>query len=536
MKAHGIILPLLLLLGFAGGALASPHGGQGGTPFNAPCGQNSVLVGLVGAAGTLVERIQPVCVRVKSDGSWDGVTFGVGFYGGRGGRYYEKVCDNGFAVGGINGKAGTMLDQLELGCGRLGVAADGKVKIVTGLTYAQPPIGGPGGATFNDPCPTGEIVLGLMGRHGNVIDQIDRSCGTITPPAAAPFTASLQASPSSTVSSMLECNTQVTFTVGTSGGPTTGNTEYRVISNRLYSNGNDAGEERELTTNWTSSSSVAWTPSAGVYKIRAKARRGVNNESTTAETRVYVRLGVSTTANPASPRPSPGTVALSTTVSCTPPNNATLFYSYEADTTSSGVPQPNASSWTTPSLAAGGHTLKANVLAVGSPTFDGNKQLAMGTKEMSYQVGGGEVFTSYFAAKHKHEKCVTCHTMTDAPSDSGSSGAARRKWHIDTSRFTASTDVTQPANCNSSNCHTTARGYPTDWRAAVAAQRWTETTADATICSTINNASISNTNSAMHNHLTTDARILWAIGRMGVSTTEWSSHSTAWTTNNRACQ
>jgi len=84
---------LLVLIGTLGplGLLAAaaqatpPRGGSGGSAFNLDCGSDAVLAGVTIRAGTLVDSVEVICVKVRADGSWSGSYASKGKAGGSGG-------------------------------------------------------------------------------------------------------------------------------------------------------------------------------------------------------------------------------------------------------------------------------------------------------------------------------------------------------------------------------------------------------------------------------------------------------------------
>jgi hypothetical protein len=161
-----------------------PRGGSGGQAFDLDCGADSVLAGVVARTGSLVDAVEALCVKVKADGSWSGGPSSKGRAGGSGGGPASLSCDAGWAVIGIHGRSGALVDRLGVRCGKLGVQG-GTVKIVEG-NIRRGPSGGSGGAPFDDSCPGGQVGRGLKGRAGKLVDQIELVCHTPAVPSSAP--------------------------------------------------------------------------------------------------------------------------------------------------------------------------------------------------------------------------------------------------------------------------------------------------------------------------------------------------------------
>jgi hypothetical protein len=166
-------------------------GGSGGNPFTSDCGGDGAMVGIRARAGSLVDSVQAVCVKVNSNGSWAGGYYDGAKAGGSGGNPVNLLCDEGWAVMALFGKAGAMVDSVGVRCGKMG-AADGAVKIVSGST-SRGPSGGTGGNAFDQPCSSARIAKGITGRAGTLVDQIAIACHTPTPQSTGKAAAPAQA-------------------------------------------------------------------------------------------------------------------------------------------------------------------------------------------------------------------------------------------------------------------------------------------------------------------------------------------------------
>jgi hypothetical protein len=157
---------------------AATAGGTGGSPFTSDCNSDGVMVGIKVRTGTLVDSVQAVCVKVKSNGDWVGSQFDGARAGGNGGIAGSMICANGFAVQSIYGKAGSLVDGIGVLCGKM-EANGGMVKIL-GNSQPMGPLGGAGGSAFRQDCNGGQIAKGISGSAGTLIDKISVNCHTPT--------------------------------------------------------------------------------------------------------------------------------------------------------------------------------------------------------------------------------------------------------------------------------------------------------------------------------------------------------------------
>ncbi len=150
-----------------------PMGGSGGSSYDIRCAANEALVGLYGGAGTVVDRVGPLCVAIDGNGNWVGTPTQRGTAGGGGGEPYERVCANGTAVVGFSGRSGSLIDGITLQCARL--QPDGYTDVYnrTALTA----VGGSGGsAQAERVCPSNLPAAGIRGRAGGLVDAFGLTC------------------------------------------------------------------------------------------------------------------------------------------------------------------------------------------------------------------------------------------------------------------------------------------------------------------------------------------------------------------------
>lgn len=149
-------------------------GGSGGSPFTSDCNSDGVMVGIKVRTGTLVDSVQAVCVKVRSNGTWAGGQFDATRAGGNGGTAGSLICQDGSAVQSVFGKAGALIDAIGVSC----VTMTGSSGVVTTVGGAQGmgPLGGTGGSAFTQDCNGGQIAKGISGSAGTLIDKISVNC------------------------------------------------------------------------------------------------------------------------------------------------------------------------------------------------------------------------------------------------------------------------------------------------------------------------------------------------------------------------
>jgi hypothetical protein len=193
--ARGLLLAALILPFFASSAqsfnLTSGFGGTGGQSFYLMCPPNTVLVGVRGRAGTLVDFIDPTCAETDVNGNWSSRTNNAGVAGGSGGNSFELLCPNNLVVAGMRGRSGTLVDSLRLVCQPFynGLFQDGRGAVPDrNRTRETDAIGGTGGDPFSVTCGSQEPAVGFTGTAGQFVDRIALICNKPrkfggTPPA-----------------------------------------------------------------------------------------------------------------------------------------------------------------------------------------------------------------------------------------------------------------------------------------------------------------------------------------------------------------
>lgn len=188
------VFSLTLLIGVSPAVVAAMVGGSGGSPFVADCGTDSVLVGIKGRAGLLLDRIQAECVRVNNQGKWGGNFFTKGPFGGHGGAPFAFRCPQNSAVRRATVTYGPVpyIVSISVGCSDLN--SDGTVSaIFVGGSATYGPQGAvnvattPGRQSKVFECPSGTPMSGIRGRAATYVDRFGVFCRK---PVVVQFTAS----------------------------------------------------------------------------------------------------------------------------------------------------------------------------------------------------------------------------------------------------------------------------------------------------------------------------------------------------------
>jgi hypothetical protein len=93
------------------------------------------------------------------------------------------TCPPGQAIVGIHGRSGALVDQLGFECAQLTRQSDGSVSVSSATPTVLQGFGGSGGAPYDDPCPSGEVVRGLNVSAGTWLESVSAVCA---PPSAPP--------------------------------------------------------------------------------------------------------------------------------------------------------------------------------------------------------------------------------------------------------------------------------------------------------------------------------------------------------------
>lgn len=156
-------------------------GGGGGNPFNLDCGADHVLIGIAGIAGSWIDRIEALCMKIVVTGHWDGPevkrTARAGGQGGFLPQFFDMRCPEDHAVSGIDGHAASFVDRIRIFCKRITPRGG-----LTGDAIPQTPAGGDGGRPFYQlNCPADHPGRRLTGRAASYVDQIQLHCDQPVP-------------------------------------------------------------------------------------------------------------------------------------------------------------------------------------------------------------------------------------------------------------------------------------------------------------------------------------------------------------------
>jgi hypothetical protein len=115
------MLRIVVAAGLLGSFLAEPTSafGQGNGVIFGCAGTDMVLVGLKGRSGWWIDGMDPLCVRLKDDGSWIGSIIElshVGGYGGVGSHDFDLTCPTNFAIAGVSGTRGSYVNSIRITC------------------------------------------------------------------------------------------------------------------------------------------------------------------------------------------------------------------------------------------------------------------------------------------------------------------------------------------------------------------------------------------------------------------------------------
>jgi len=101
---------------------------------------------------------------------------------GHDGEVFEDECPEGEVIIGMVGRAGAFIDQVQVQCGVIELTSSEPGSISVGLeagTMLEPPRGGEGGDEFHLSCGAGEAVVGFGGSAGFFLDRLSLSCAPV---------------------------------------------------------------------------------------------------------------------------------------------------------------------------------------------------------------------------------------------------------------------------------------------------------------------------------------------------------------------
>jgi hypothetical protein len=157
----------------------SPDSDGGGTNMKLSCGPDRALIGIAGASGQWVDRVQGICMQVTSDGKWIGSETMTPTSGGSSGTPYSIRCATNSAVVALSGRAGQWVDKLQVHCKPLSFNGS-----VTGNMVLAGAAGGTGGSTGfgpnmcddNRPARALAVFAGGNVIVANTVDRIGLTC------------------------------------------------------------------------------------------------------------------------------------------------------------------------------------------------------------------------------------------------------------------------------------------------------------------------------------------------------------------------
>ena len=188
-------------------SVTASAGGTGGNPYTIGCGTNA-MVGVRGAEHApvpigvtvtnliVVGFIQPICVGLNADGSWNGTPAPAqGIAGVYRGTSVSRLCPQNQAVSDISGKSGSYVDQLWIYC--VPLVEPGHLNRQGGMVPAGY-IGGTSGNPFGPfLCPDNKPGRGFTGKAEEWVDRVALVCAF--PSVAAPVVKTLSLNSNSVV-------------------------------------------------------------------------------------------------------------------------------------------------------------------------------------------------------------------------------------------------------------------------------------------------------------------------------------------------
>ncbi|MEX1362213.1 MAG: DUF4215 domain-containing protein [Nannocystaceae bacterium] len=101
--------------------------------------------------------------------------------GGGGGGAFEEECPEGEVVIGVMGRAGAYVDRVQVQCGSVELTSSetGSIQVSVEPGGTMTPQGGGGGGDFSLGCEPGQVVVGFGGRSGSYLDQLSLRCAPV---------------------------------------------------------------------------------------------------------------------------------------------------------------------------------------------------------------------------------------------------------------------------------------------------------------------------------------------------------------------
>ncbi|HLL55280.1 MAG TPA: M57 family metalloprotease [Myxococcaceae bacterium] len=158
------------------------QGGLGGAPFADSCPAGYVATGIALRSGDWIDQIRLVCSELKQDGTF-GATAYTPVRGGSGGAPATGSCPQGQALtGAMIGTNGQLVGRVGGRCGTVSriLGSSG------GFDSTMGPYGWNGSQYFENACPAGTAITGIQGRVGSLVDNLGFICGRVLPNAPLP--------------------------------------------------------------------------------------------------------------------------------------------------------------------------------------------------------------------------------------------------------------------------------------------------------------------------------------------------------------
>jgi cysteine-rich repeat protein len=164
------------------------------TPFSDDCPEGQVLTGLTGrltsqglGAAVVLGRIQGECSALSlQDADPTAIDSAPGAslieHGGfQEGGDWQLTCPDGSVITEFEGRAGSIIDSLEVTCTPLQIDGTGSSQsLELGTPSTEGPAGGNGGADFGPvACPNGEIAAGLAGDTNSYVIRLALRCRSL---------------------------------------------------------------------------------------------------------------------------------------------------------------------------------------------------------------------------------------------------------------------------------------------------------------------------------------------------------------------
>ena len=166
-------------------------GGTGGsTTYDDACPAGEAMTGLHAIVDAYLRRVEIECASltlVASGGSASvavGASHGLGLNGSWPGTDGYARCAAGSVVVGVSGNDGLLVDSLVLACAPLTVSGSAGAWVLgRGATTSTARVGGSGGSAASPyACPAGMVVHRMSGAYGDGLDQIHFECASVSAP------------------------------------------------------------------------------------------------------------------------------------------------------------------------------------------------------------------------------------------------------------------------------------------------------------------------------------------------------------------